>query len=127
MYWVAGAWSAGTRDFSNSNSSRDTPLVVNVVTVHVKPEHLAEFMAATLDNHNGTRQEPGNRRFDVLQGSDDPGRFLLYEVFESQEAVEAHRLTAHYKSWRAKVEPWMAQPRVGLSHKPIAPADPAAW
>ena len=102
-------------------------MVVNVVTIHVKPEHIADFTAATLDNHLGTRQEPGNRRFDVLQAADDPARFLLYEAFASQEAVEAHRLTDHYKAWRAKVEPWMAKPRVGLSHKPIAPADPAAW
>lgn len=102
-------------------------MVVNVVTIHVKPEHIAEFMAATLDNHSGSRREPGNRRFDVLQGADDPGRFLLYEVFESPEAVEAHRRTDHYQVWRAKVEPWMARPRVGLSHKPIAPADSAAW
>lgn len=102
-------------------------MVVNVVTVHVKPEHLAEFTAATLDNHNGTRLEPGNIRFDVLQGADDPFRFLLYEVFESQEAVEAHRQTSHYKTWRAKVEPWMAGLRVGLQYQPIAPADPAAW
>ena len=102
-------------------------MVVNVVTIHVKPEHLAEFTAATLDNHNGTRLEPGNIRFDVLQGTDDPGRFMLYEVFENQEAVEAHRRTSHYQVWRAKVEPWMASPRVGLWHQPIAPADPAAW
>lgn len=102
-------------------------MVVNVVTVHVKPEHVAEFTAATLDNHNGTRLEPGNIRFDVLQGSDDPARFMLYEVFENQDAVEAHRLTSHYKIWRTKVEPWMAAPRVGLWHQPIAPVDPAAW
>ncbi|MDB5104180.1 MAG: lsrG [Fibrobacteres bacterium] len=102
-------------------------MVVNVVTVHVKPDHIAEFLTATVDNHKGSRTEPGNRRFDVLQAADDPGRFLLYEAFDSQEAVEAHRKTDHYLAWRAKVEPWMARPRVGLSHVPIVPADPAAW
>jgi (4S)-4-hydroxy-5-phosphonooxypentane-2,3-dione isomerase len=102
-------------------------MIVNVVTVHVKPEHIPEFLAATLDNHKGSRGEPGNLRFDVLQSADDPGRFLLYEVFESPAAVEAHRATPHYLAWRSKVEPWMAKPRVGLSHRVIAPSDPAAW
>lgn len=102
-------------------------MIVNVVTVHVKPEHIPEFLAATLCNHKGSREEPGNLRFDVLQSVDDPGRVLLYEVFASQSAVEAHRLTGHYLAWRDKVEPWMARPRVGLSHHVIAPTDPAAW
>ena len=102
-------------------------MLVNVVTVHVKPENIAEFIAATRENHAGSRREPGNFRFDVLQSSEDEGRFLLYEVFASPEAVEEHRKTPHYLAWRAKVEPWMAKPRVGRPHKIIAPADTAAW
>jgi autoinducer 2-degrading protein len=80
-----------------------------------------------VDNHTGTRTEPGNHRFDVLQSAEDPGRFLLYEVFESQQAVEAHRNTDHYRIWRSKVDGWMAKPRELASHRIIAPADPAAW
>lgn len=102
-------------------------MIVNVVTVHVKPEHIADFRAATLENHLGSRTEPGNLRFDVLQSSDEPGRFVLYEAFLSPEAVAAHRTTAHYLEWRARVEPWMAKPREGLSHSVVAPADPTAW
>jgi (4S)-4-hydroxy-5-phosphonooxypentane-2,3-dione isomerase len=102
-------------------------VIVNVVTVHVKPEHIAEFMAATVENHEGTRREPGNLRFDILQTIQDQGRILLYEVFASQAAVEAHRATPHYLAWRAKVESWMAKPREGVSHRVIAPQDPAAW
>jgi autoinducer 2-degrading protein len=101
-------------------------MIVNVVTVHVRPEHVPEFIAATRENHAGSRREPGNHRFDVLQSSDDPAAFLLYEVFASPEAVEEHRKTAHYLAWKAKVEPWMAAPRVGRSHKIIAPLDIAA-
>jgi autoinducer 2-degrading protein len=102
-------------------------MVVNVVTVYVKPEHISEFTAATVANHKGTRLEPGNRRFDVLQAANDPGQFLLYEVFESQAAVEAHRATEHYKIWRAQVDSWMAKPRVLVSHTPIAPSESGPW
>lgn len=102
-------------------------MIVNIVTVEVKPAHLADFIAATRKNHQGSRTEPGNRRFDVLQSADDPARFVLYEVFDSPEAVEAHRKTPHYLEWRAAVEPWMARPREGRSHRIIAPDQPASW
>jgi autoinducer 2-degrading protein len=102
-------------------------MVVNVVNVFVKPEHIEAFIAATRANHEGSRGEPGNLRFDVLQSAEDPGRFLLYEVFSSPEAVEVHRKTPHYLAWRSQVEPWMLKPREGRSHKVVAPLDPAAW
>lgn len=102
-------------------------MIVNAVTVFVKPEHIEAFVAATRANHEGSRGEPGNIRFDVLQSADDPGRFLLYEVFASPEAVEAHRKTAHYLAWRAQVEPWMLKPREGRPHKVIFPSDASAW
>jgi len=102
-------------------------MVVNIVTIHVRPEHIRDFLEATLENHKGSRSEPGNRRFDVLQSAEDAGRFVLYEAFESPEAVEAHRKTVHYLAWRSKVEPWMAKSREGRSHSVIAPADPSAW
>lgn len=102
-------------------------MIVNIVDVLVKPGKEADFIAATRANHEGSRREPGNLRFDVLQGAEDPSRFVLYEVFASQEAVEAHRASGHYLEWRTEVEPWMARPRQGRSHRVIAPEDPKAW
>jgi (4S)-4-hydroxy-5-phosphonooxypentane-2,3-dione isomerase len=51
---------------------------VTLVQVNVKPEHVDDFIAATKRNHEASVREPGNRRFDVLQASDDPTRFILY-------------------------------------------------
>lgn len=102
-------------------------MIVNVVTVWVKPEHTADFLAAILANHAGSRTEPGNLRFDVLKDEGEAGRFLLYEVFASPAAVEAHRNTPHYLAWRALVGPWMAKPREARSHSVIAPAEASAW
>jgi autoinducer 2-degrading protein len=102
-------------------------MIVNVVAVHVKPEHIEEFIAATRKNHEGSRREPGNFRFDVLQSQDDPSRFTLYEVFAGEAAVEAHRKAAHYLEWRAAVEPWMAKPREGRFHRVVAPENSDAW
>ena len=102
-------------------------MIVYCVTVYVKNDHIEEFIAATTENHQGTRQEPGNVRFDVLRSADDPGRFFLYEVYTSKEAVAAHKETPHYNTWRKTVADWMAKPREGLMHQIICPKDAAQW
>ena len=35
---------------------------VTLVQVHVKPEHISEFIEATRRNHEASILEPGNRR-----------------------------------------------------------------
>ena len=102
-------------------------MIVTCVNVWVKPEHVDEFIAATMVNHNNSIQEPGNLRFDLLQNSADPARFTLYEAYESEEAAAAHKQTAHYHAWRDAVAPWMAKPREGIAHRVIAPADKKQW
>jgi autoinducer 2-degrading protein len=102
-------------------------MIVYCVTVYVKPENIDEFIAATVENHKGTRQEPGNLRFDVLHSADDPARFFLYEVYESKEAVDAHKATPHYNRWRETVADWMAKPREGLMQRVICPEGADQW
>lgn len=93
-----------------------------LVHVHVKPEHLAEFIAATRSNHEASVREPGNRRFDVLQSPADPTRFLLYEAYADAATAAAHKQTAHYASWRDTVASMMAEPRQGVLWTGLFPA-----
>lgn len=101
-------------------------MLVNIVQVQVKAANVEDFIAATRKNHRGSRTEPGNLRFDVLQDAADPSRFVLYEAFASREAVEAHRKTPHYLEWREAVEPWMARPREARSFGVLEPGA-ASW
>ncbi|WAR43229.1 antibiotic biosynthesis monooxygenase [Methylomonas rapida] len=94
---------------------------VTLVHVHVKPEHIDDFIAATRLNHEASVQESGNRRFDVLQSPEDPARFVLYEAYVSAEDAAAHKQTAHYLAWRDSVSDWMAEPRQGISYKGLFP------
>jgi len=102
-------------------------MYVVCVHVHVKPADREAFVAATLRNAQSTINEPGNLRFDVLQQVDDPNRFLLYEVYRDEAAMNAHKETAHYAAWRDAVEPWMAEPRQGVKHVGLFPGDPRQW
>jgi autoinducer 2-degrading protein len=95
---------------------------VTLVHIHVKPEAVAEFIAASRENHEHSIQEPDNRRFDVLQDPTEPGRFILYEAYASAEAAAAHKTTAHYLKWRDSVAEMMAEPRQGVSYLGLYPA-----
>jgi autoinducer 2-degrading protein len=94
-----------------------------LVHVHVKPEALDAFIAATRANHEGSVQEPGNRRFDVLQDASDPTRFVLYEAYASAEDAAAHKETPHYLAWRETVADMMAEPRQGVPYVGLFPAE----
>ncbi len=87
---------------------------VTLVSVHVKPEHLDEYLDELRANHEASTREPGNLRFDVLRSPDDPTRFLLYEAYVDADAAAAHKETAHYLHFRDAVADWQVEPRVGV-------------
>jgi (4S)-4-hydroxy-5-phosphonooxypentane-2,3-dione isomerase len=93
------------------------------VHVHVKPEFVEAFKRATLENATKSIQETGNVRFDVLQHSEDPTKFVLVEIYRTAEASAAHKETAHYKLWRDAVMKMMAEPRQGIRYSTIFPED----
>ncbi len=96
-------------------------MFVTIVHVKVKPEHVNDFIRAMNENHLESVKEPGNLRFDVLQKSEDPTEFALYEAYEDQEASAAHKNTPHYLKWRELVAPWMAVPREGVRYAGLFP------
>lgn len=102
-------------------------MLVYSVSVLVKTGYEEDFMKATRINHQETRKEMGNLRFDVLQSEDDPCLFLLYEVYRSDEAVKAHKQTRHYKVWREQVAPWMSRDRQGTKFNPLYPSSEESW
>ncbi len=87
-----------------------------LVYVHVKPDAIESFRAASLENARNSVLEPGVARFDVLQDRADPSRFVLVEVYRSDEANSAHKETAHYRVWRDSVAGMMAEPRTSAKY-----------
>lgn len=96
-------------------------MIATLVHVWVKPEHIAAFVEATLENHRHSVREAGNFRFDVLQDPSDPSKFVLYEAYASEDSAAAHKDSAHYKVWRDRVAEWMERPRKGDKHIVLAP------
>ena len=112
----------------SSEGRRYTPampesLVIVHVYVHVKPEAIAAFRAATHDNARHSVKEPGVARFDVIQSVEEPTRFVFVEVYRSPDAQAAHKETAHYQRWRDAVADLMAEPRTSARYVNVFPDD----
>ena len=93
-------------------------LVVHV-HVHVKPDEIEAFRAATIENATESVKEPGIDRFDVLQDAGNPTTFLLVEIYRTPDAPAAHKATAHYLKWRDAVAGMMAVPRTSDSFSTV--------
>ncbi|EPX59446.1 Antibiotic biosynthesis monooxygenase [Cystobacter fuscus DSM 2262] len=98
-------------------------LLVVHVQIRVKPESIDAFRAATLANASQSVKEPGVARFDVIQDSEEPTRFVLVEVYRTPEAPAAHKETAHYLTWRDTVASMMAEPRTSRKFTNLFPSD----
>jgi len=96
------------------------------VFVHVKPDDIDAFKAATLENARNSVQEPGIARFDVVQQLDDPTEFVLVEVYRTPDDPAKHKETAHYIKWRETVADMMAEPRSSIKYANVFPDD-AGW
>lgn len=93
------------------------------VDIHVKPEFLAQFRAATIENARNSINEAGILRFDFLQRTEDPTRFTLFEVYRTPADADLHKQTAHYLTWRDTVTDMMVEPRVGTKYENIFPGE----
>jgi autoinducer 2-degrading protein len=86
-------------------------MFIYIVHINVKPEFVEQFKAESQENARNTVKEPNNIRFDVLQQPDDSTKFVLYEIYTDEAALDSHKQTAHYTQWKSAVDPWMAEPR----------------
>jgi quinol monooxygenase YgiN len=59
-----------------------------------KEAEVLELLAKLID---ATRAEPGNLSFVAYRQFDDERSYVLLERYESAEALDAHRRTAHFQ------------------------------
>ena len=89
------------------------------VTYVVKPgteAAAAEHFRALIE---GSRAEAGCRTYVVHRSTDDARTFFIYEVYDDQAALDAHRTTPHFlQHGRGGVQP-LAESRVALTCTPI--------
>lgn len=94
---------------------------VTLVEINIKADKVDEFLTVFHANHLGAIKEPGNLRFDVLQDSNIPTKFFIYEAYEDEAAVAAHKKTPHYLACVEALETLMSEGRKKTSFKGIYP------
>jgi autoinducer 2-degrading protein len=102
-----------------SQTSNGVKMFIYIVHISVKPEFIEQFKSETLENARNTVEEPNNFRFDVLQQPDDFTKFVLYEAYADEHALDLHKQTAHYARWKSAVDPWMAEPRKAVKYSEL--------
>lgn len=71
--------------------------LVVLVEFLVRPGFAERFGELILANARASvEKERGCRRFDVLVGSEDPRRFILYEIYDDPAAFDQHLRSPHY-------------------------------
>ena len=80
----------------------DPRLHAVVVTFQVRPEAASAFEALLAENAAASMErENGCIQFDICRRVDEPASFLLYELYESQQAFSRHLQTSHFMQFDA--------------------------
>ena len=84
-------------------------MYVNSVDLDILPAERDNFLAALKENGAAAVTEPGCKRFDILNLASDPNHFTLYEVYDNEAALKAHRETDHFKKFAAAAAKMVAK------------------
>ena len=74
-------------------------MICVAVTYIMKPGHEQDAIALFRQLTGPTRAEPGCRMYVVHQSTTDPRKFFLYEQYDDQAALDAHRASAHFEQY----------------------------
>lgn len=71
-------------------------MICVAVTYVIRPGHEAEAVGLFRQLIGPTRAEPGCRMYLVHRSPTDPRSFFLYEQYDDQAALDAHRASDHF-------------------------------
>src|SRR3954453_6915635 len=73
------------------------PMICVAVTYLIKTGHEARAVELFRELTGPTREEPGCRMYLVHRSTTDPRKFFLYEQYDDQAALDAHRAAPHFE------------------------------
>jgi (4S)-4-hydroxy-5-phosphonooxypentane-2,3-dione isomerase len=110
--FAAGTLVGSMRSTSQSNSDLEAlfgmsaaaqagGVYVNAVDLVIVPSEMPKFIEAIKENAAASVKEPGCREFNVLVLANRPNHVFLFEVYDNEAALAAHRETPHFKKYFA--------------------------
>lgn len=93
----------------------DEAAIAVIATFHPRPDAVDETLEVLRGMVGPTRDEPGNSVYDLYrEDGDGTIAFHLFEVYDDDDALQAHRGTDHYVAYRAAIGDLLAEP-IGVS------------
>ena len=77
---------------------------VQLVDYEIAPADLQKFVEALKENGAATIKETGCLQFDFSTSVSNPNQIVIYEVYENEAAVQAHRASDHHKKYLATIK-----------------------
>lgn len=71
--------------------------------IFIEPEHTDEFIELFQELIHFTLQEPGCTGYELFQDPYDPTRFLVFETYVDQAAVDAHFAAPYFEEYGEKI------------------------
>jgi quinol monooxygenase YgiN len=75
--------------------------IVNAIDLDIAPAEIDKYLAAIKENGAASVKEPGCREFNIMVSATNPNHVFLFEVYDNDAAVQAHRTTEHFKKYAA--------------------------
>lgn len=79
-------------------------------TLTIKPDKIADFIAAAKDIIDNTHKEPGCISYQLYQDPYTPGNFIFVEEYKNQAAIDAHFAADYFKAFGPKSAEFTAAP-----------------
>lgn len=70
-----------------------------VATIVVKEEYKDELLPVFQQVVDETRKEEGNISYDLHQDINNPLKFVILEVWKSQQAIDSHNISEHFRAF----------------------------
>jgi autoinducer 2-degrading protein len=82
-------------------AAQSAGVYINAVDLDIVPSETAKFLDAVKENGELAVKEAGCREFNITVLADNPNHVFLYEVYDNEAALNAHRGTDHFKKFQA--------------------------
>jgi quinol monooxygenase YgiN len=105
---IAGGMLAGRLRAQQSGAS-PTPFYV-ITFVDLTPPNKDAGVALLKQYVVNTRKEPGNQSAEALTQISRPNHFILYEVWQNEDAFNKHESNAATREFRTKMQPMLGAP-----------------
>ena len=104
-----GAAAAAFMPIASASAADDDALYV-IAELVAKPEKAEDLRKLLVEFVAGARKEPGCKHYSLLEDRKQPGRFLTFETWTDQAALEAHMHTPAMAAAAPMLVPILAKP-----------------